>query len=500
MSTQAQTDQAQAQTTTESSGNLDRLLDDVTKVFKPTKAGNKVVTEGLAALIESIQTGYGTVSKDSPEVLDLIEEMIGDIDRRLSDQMNLIIHHEKFQKLEGTWRGLRHMVDRTETVSSLKIKVLNVSKAELFSDLKNRSVTGWDQSKLFKKVYEQHYDQAGGEPIGVLIGDYEFGPSSDDVTLLRGISKVAAASHAPFIASASPELLDMESWTELQNPVDLRSKAEMKENAAWNSLRNEEEARYLGLTMPRFLARLPYGSKTHRLDGFNFEEDTDGSDHGKYCWANAAYAFGGNINRAFYETGWTANIRGLESGGKVENLPFHLFPTDDGDTDAKCPTEIAVGGRRLKELDDIGLIPLGHYANTDYACFFAAQSLKRPKEYFEASATADEKLGCRLPYMFSTCRFAHYLNVMMRDKIGNGMEVGQVQNFLNNWIQNFVIDSTDEELKAKHPLRAAEVEVSEAPGDPGFYRAVFKLRPHFQLEGLNASMRLEANVRVQPSK
>jgi type VI secretion system protein ImpC len=495
MSTQAQ---GEARRTTVEhageSGALDQLLAAVDKLKPRTDEARKEIQGAVTKLFEHILSDYDNISKDSPEVLDKIEQAIAEIDRRLTKQLNAIIHHDNFQKLEGSWRGLHHMVSHTESSDQLKVKVFNVTKGELFRTFKGKSAAGWDQTEIFKKIYEAEYGTPGGSPFGALIGDFEFGPSGQDVQVLRGMSKVAATAHAPFIAAAAPELLGMESWTELDNPRDLRKVIDSKEHMAWRSLREDEDSRYIGLTMPRFLARVPYGKKTEPLDAFDFEEEVDGSDHSRYCWANAAYAFGANINRAFYENGWTTQIRGLESGGVVENLPCHVFPTDDGGIDAKCPTEIAITDRREKELADIGLIPLSHYKNTDYSCFFGAQSLKKPAQFMESQATANEALSCRLPYLFSTCRFAHYLKCMVRDKVGSFMEAEDMQIWLNRWITSYVVDGGDEVVKAQKPLKEAQVEVTPIEGDPGNYRAVFRLRPHFQLEGLTASLRLVSNL------
>ncbi len=485
-----------AGTTTTQESALDRMLSVVDALRPKSEEAKREIQDAVSTLFEHILGDYENISKETPEVLDKIERVIAEIDRRLTSQLNLILHHADFQKLEGSWRGLHHLVSGTETSDQLKIKVINISKKEVYKQLKGKDRAGWDQTELFKKIYEEEYGTPGGQPFGVLIGDYEFGHTGPDVQVLRGMSKIAATAHAPFIAAASSELLGMESWTELPNPRDLRKVQDSVEHAAWRSLREDEDARYLGLAMPRFLARVPYGSKTEPVESFDFEEDTDGSDHTKYTWSNAAYAMGANINRAFYENGWTTQIRGLESGGIVENLPTHLFPTDDGGVDAKCPTEIAITDRREKELADIGLMPLSHYKNSDYACFFGAQSLKKPTKYLDADAQANENLSCRLPYLFSTCRFAHYLKCMVRDKIGSFMEQDEMQKWLTNWIMAYVLrGGGDESLKAKKPLADARVEVTSIEGDPGNYRAVFYLRPHFQLEGLTASLRLVSKLK-----
>jgi len=450
---------------------------------------DKILTE--SPIVEQIANGIESIPTDCPEdIRNQIEQIIAKMECRLESQMNLIIHHEKFQKLEGSWRGLHYMVAATETSDMLKIRVINVSKTELHRAFKGKSVVGWEQTVIFKKIYEEEYGTPGGRPFGVLIGDYEFGPSGLDVQVLRGMSKVASTAHAPFIASASAELLDLQSWKELNDSRDLRKAIDTIYHIAWNSLREDEDSRYIGLAMPRFLSRVPYGEKTNPIETFCFEEDVEANDHTKYCWANAAYAFGTNINRSFYENGWTTQIRGLESGGIVENLPCHVFPADDGGLDAKCPTEIAITDRREKELADIGLIPLSHYKNTDYCCFFGAQSLKRASQYLDAEATHNEALFCRMPYLFAICRIAHYIKCMVRDKVGSFMEASDMQVWLNKWIASYVIDDGDEMAKAHKPLRYARIEVTNIEGNPGLYRAILYLQPHFQLEGLTAPLRL----------
>ncbi len=483
----------------EQGGALDQLLGVVDKLKPRSEEAKREIGGQVKTLFAHILKDYDTISNESPEVLDKIERVIAEIDRQLTSQINRIIHHDQFQKLEGSWRGLFHLVSNTETSDQLKVKVFNVSKGELYKAFKGKATAGWDQTEIFKKIYEEEYGMPGGQPFGVLIGDYEFGPSGQDVQVLRGMSKVASTAHAPFIAAAGADLLDMQSWTELNNPRDLRKVIDSKAHMAWRSLREDEDSRYIGLTMPRFLSRVPYGANTEPLEAFDFEEEVDGSDHTSYCWSNSAYAFGANINRSFYENGWTTQIRGLESGGVVSNLPCHVFPTDDGGLDAKCPTEIAITDRREKELSDIGLIPLSHYKNTDYSCFFGAQSLKKPTQYLDADATSNEALSCRLPYLFATCRFAHYLKCMVRDKVGSFMEAGDLQTWLNRWITSYVVDGGDEVVKAQKPLKEAQVEVTPIEGDPGNYRAIFRLRPHFQLEGLTASLRLVSNLKQKGS-
>jgi len=431
------------------------------------------------------------------DVIASIQSIIAELDHKLTAQVNAILHKEEFQKLEGAWRGLHYLVNNTETDEMLKIRVVNIRKDELHKTLKRYKGTNWDQSPMFKKIYGAEYDQFGGEPFGCLVGDYHFDHGPVDVETLSEMSKISAAAHCPFITGAAPSLMQMDSWQELSNPRDLTKIFTTPEYASWRSLRESEEAQYLGLAMPRFLARLPYGQKTNPVDEFAFEEDTVGSDHGKYGWANSAYAMATNITRAFKLYGWCSRIRGVESGGAVAGLPVHTFPTDDGGVDMKCPTEIAIGDRRESELAKAGLMPLIHKKNSDFAAFIGAQSLHKPAEYDDPDATANANLGARLPYLFATCRFAHYLKCIVRDKVGSFKERADMQRWLNDWIMNYVDGDpsiSSDETKAKRPLAAAEVVVEDVEGNPGYYSSKFYLRPHYQLEGLTVSLRLVSKL------
>jgi type VI secretion system protein ImpC len=420
---------------------------------------------------------------------------IGEIDKRLSAQLNEVMHHPDFQKLEGTWRGLQYLVQQTETGESLKLRVLNVSKRDLAKDL--QKAVEFDQSALFKKVYEEEYGQLGGEPYGLLVGDYEFSRHPEDIGLLKMISNVAAAAHAPFVAAASPKLFNFDRFTELSAPRDLAKIFMGVEHAAWKSFRETEDARYVALTLPHVLGRLPYGENFKKVDAFNFEEFVDGKDHDKYLWMNATWAYAARITDAFAKDGWFARTRGVEGGGKVEGLPVHTFPTDDGDVAMKCPTEIAISDRREFELSNLGFLPLLHSKNRDFAVFMGAQSCQKPKAYFDPAANANAELSTKFNYLLCTSRFAHYLKVMARDRIGSFTEVGDCQRWLNDWIMNYVISTPETagpELKAQKPLADARVEVREVKGKPGWFEAVAWLRPHFQLETLTTSMRLVAEV------
>ncbi|CBA29039.1 hypothetical protein CTU_12160 [Cronobacter turicensis z3032] len=464
--------------------------------FKPRSDQTRSAVEGaVKTLAEQALVNAVTLSDDAYKC---IASIIAEIDRKLSEQINLILHHDEFQTLESAWRGLHYLVTHTETDEKLKLRFLDISKTDLRRTMKRYKGVAWDQSPLFKKVYEEEYGQLGGEPYGCLVADYYFDHSAPDVDLLASLAKVAASAHVPFITGASPSVLQMESWQELSNPRDLtKIFTQNLEYAAWNSLRLAEDSRYIGLAMPRFLARLPYGIRTNPVDEFHFEETTDGADHSKYVWSNAAYAMAVNINRSFKEYGWCTLIRGVESGGVVEGLPCHTFPTDDGGIDMKCPTEIAISDRREAELAKNGFIPLVHRKNTDYAAFIGAQSLQKPAEYYDADATANANLSARLPYMFACSRFAHYLKCIVRDKIGTFKERDDMQRWLNDWIMNYVdADPTNSSLetKSRRPLAAAEVIVEDVEGNPGYYQAKFFLRPHFQLEGLTVSLRMVAKL------
>jgi type VI secretion system protein ImpC len=465
------------------------------KEFKPkTDEAKSAVEQAVQTLAQQALSQTQLIGKD---VVKTIEDMIAAIDRKLSEQVNQILHHEDFQKLEGAWRGLHYLVNNTETDELLKIRVMNVSKAELGKTLKRYKGTNWDQSPIFKRVYEEEYGQFGGEPFGTLVGDYHFDQSAPDVEMLGEMAKVAAAAHAPFITGVSPTVMQMGSWQELANPRDLTKIFGTPEYAAWRSLRESEDSKYLGLAMPRFLARLPYGARTNPVEAFNFEEDTGAADHGKYTWANAAYAMATNINRSFKEYGWCSRIRGIESGGAVQGLPTHTFPTDDGGVDMKCPTEIAISDRREAELAKNGFMPLVHRKNSDFAAFIGAQSLHKPAEYDDPDASANANLAARLPYLFATCRFAHYLKCIVRDKVGSFKERDDMQRWLQDWILQYVDGGpahSSESTKARKPLAAAEVVVEEVEGNPGYYSSKFFLRPHYQLEGLTVSLRLVSKL------
>ncbi len=489
--TTTQTQSPIAQTTEELSDFASLLQ----KEFKPrTEQAQEAVESAVKTLAEQALQNAQVISDDT---IASIESIIAAIDQKLTTQINQILHHAEFQRLESAWRGLHYLVTNTETDEMLKIRFMNISKNELARTLKKYKGTAWDQSPIFKKIYEEEYGQFGGQPYGCLVADYHFDHSPPDVELLRGMAQIAAAAHAPFIAGASPSVMQMDSWQELSNPRDLTKIFQTPEYSAWRSLRESDDSRYIGLAMPRFLARLPYGAKTDPVDDFDFEEDVEGTDHNKYVWANSAYAMAANINRAFKMYGWCTRIRGVESGGAVEGLPTHTFPTDDGGVDMKCPTEIAISDRREAELAKNGFMPLIHRKNSDFAAFIGAQSLQKPAEFDDPDATANANLSARLPYLFAACRFAHYLKCIVRDKIGSFKERDDMQSWLHRWVMNYVDGdptNSSEATKSRKPLSAAEVVVEDVEGNPGYYNARFYLRPHYQLEGLTVSLRLVAKL------
>jgi type VI secretion system protein ImpC len=441
--------------------------------------------------VSQVLAGSLTFNKDAENS---IKHCIAQIDLALSKQLNVILHHPDFQKLEASWRGLRYLMNQSETGTMLKIKVLNASKRELMRDFEK--ATDWDQNALYKKIYEEEYGTFGGDPFGALIGDYEFTKHPDDIDLLKQISGVAAAAHAPFLTAASPDLLSLDSFTELNAPRDLAKKFDTVEYAKWHSFRDSDDSRYVGLCLPRVLMRMPYGAASKPIDAFRYEEGVDGKDHSKYLWGNAAYALGARLTNAFARHGWTAAIRGVENGGLVEGLPTHTFAGVEGETQLKCPTEVIIPDRREKELADLGFIPLMHCKGRDFAAFFSVQSAQKPKKYDKEAANANARLSAQLPYIFAVSRFAHYLKVMMRDKIGSYQSRSDCERELNQWITQYVTpdDNALPSVKASHPLRDARIEVSEVPGKPGAYRAVAFLKPHFQLDELAVSLRLVADL------
>ena len=479
-------------TTVEGVNLLDQVLS-ATKQTEPDHAQDLVKN-----LVEQAMKGTVTFDRNLTKTFD---KAIAAIDAKMSAQLNAIMHSEKFVKLEGSWRGLHYLVMNSETGTSLKIRLLNCTKRDLNRDL--TKAVEFDQSQLFKKIYENEFGTPGGEPYGALIGDFEWGNHPDDIETLRLISNVSAASFAPFLSAAGAGMFGFSDWTELSKPRDLAKIFDTAEYMKWRGFRDSEDSRFVSLCMPRVLSRVPYGQDTKPIEEFNYEEapyDATGAakplEHNEYCWMNAAYVMGTKMTDAFAKYGFCTAIRGAEGGGKVDNLPTHLFKSDDGDTDAKCPAEIAITDRREFELSSLGFLPICHYKNTDYAVFFGGQTVQKPKKYDRPEATANAAISARLPYIMATSRFAHYLKVMARDKIGSFMEATDCEKWLNRWILNYVNSNevAGAESKAKYPLREARVEVKEIPGKPGSYNAVAYLRPWLQMEELTTSLRMVAKI------
>jgi type VI secretion system protein ImpC len=470
-------------------GLLDQIVDEGR--FGKDPAARERGKDLVKQFVQQVLEGSMTIARDADA---MINARIAQIDHLLSLQLNEIMHAPELQKLEASWRGLKYLISNSETGAGLKIKVLNVSKKELLRDLQR--APEFDQSALWKKVYEEEFGMFGGAPFGALLGDYEFGKSGQDIELLEKISQVAAAAHAPFLTAASADMFNLESFTQIDQPRDLAKVFDTTEYARWKSFRQSEDSRYVALTVPHILMRLPYGKDNVPVEEFNYEEGVDGTDHSKYLWGNAAWALGARLTNAYAMYGWCACIRGVESGGLVEGLPVHNFKTDEGDVAMKCPTETPITDRREKELADLGFVPLVHCKGTDYAAFFSVQSAQKPKVYDQPAASANARISAQLPYILAVSRFAHYLKAMMRDKIGGYTSQSEAQSFLNRWISQYVVSNDDApfNVKAQRPLKEARVDVSEIPGKPGCYRAVAFLRPHFQLDELTISMRLVADL------
>ena len=479
----------------EQSSLLDRIVEEGR--FTHSDAARERGKDLVKTFVQEVLQRAATVPKDAETA---INARIAQIDKLVSAQLNEVMHHPDFQKLEGSWRGLRYLLDQSETGEALKIKIFNVKKTELLRDLQRAAE--FDQSALFKKVYEEEFGVFGGAPFSALIGDYEFGPKPEDMELIEKVAQVAASAHAPFLSAASPDMINLDSFTNLGSHRDIGKVFDNSAFAKWKSFRQSDDSRYVGLTLPHVLMRLPYGADTRPVEAFSYEEGVDGTDHSKYLWGNAAYAMGARLTGAFAKHGWCAAIRGVEGGGLVEGLPAHTFRTDEGDVALKCPTEVAVTDRREKELADNGFIPLVHCKNTDYAAFFSVQSCNKPKTYDKEAANANARLSAQLPYIFAMSRFAHYLKAMMRDKLGSFMSRSDCQRFLNQWINNYVCadDNASQSVKAQLPLREAAIEVQEIPGKPGAYRAIAFLKPHFQLDELSVSLRLVADLPASARK
>lgn len=487
----SQAAQGGASTSTEELGLLDRIVQEGKMAIEPSQ---KAYAKTLLGQFATQILDEGMKTAPDKGVVAMINERVAEIDRILTDQLNAIMHDDEFQKLEASWRGLHDMVKGTETGPTLKLRLLNVSKKELLKDLE--TAVDHDMSMLFKKVYEEEYGTFGGSPYSLLVGDYYFGRHPQDIALLQRLSKVAAAAHAPFIAAAAPSLFDMSEFTELGVPRDLSKIFESAELASWRGFRETEDSRYVALVLPRYAARLPYGAKTVPVESFNFEEDVNGKDHSKYLWANSAYQLGLRITDAYAKHSWTTAIRGVEGGGKIAGMTAHTYKTDEGDVVLKCPTEVTITDRREKELNDLGFIAAVNSKGSDFAAFFGGQTVNKPKLYNLDAANANAALSSRLPYVLAASRFAHYIKVIMRDKVGSFQTRQSVETYLNNWLSSYVLLSPNatQGEKARFPLAEGRVDVTEVAGKPGSYSATVFLRPHFQMEELTTSIRLVAEL------
>ncbi|MGO4376668.1 type VI secretion system contractile sheath large subunit [Pseudoduganella sp. RAF53_2] len=482
--------QAMPAAAAESLDLLDRIVEE-SKVAK-SSAEHERARDIIAELVNQVVQGTVTVSHNLSATLDA---RVAELDRLISAQLSAIMHAPAFQKLEQSWTGLHYLVRNSATGPGLKVRMLNATKRELVRDF--QSALEFDQSVMFKKVYEEEFGTFGGAPYAALLGDFEITRQPEDMYFIEQMSHVAAASHAPFITAAAPGLFGLESFGELGKPRDLAKVLDTVEYAKWKAFRDSEDSRYVGLALPRFLGRLPFNPVDGTtVEGFNFVEDVDGTDHERYLWCNAAYAFGAKLTKAFEEFGWCAAIRGVEGGGLVDDLPTHTFKTDEGEVALKCPTEVAITDRREKELSDLGFIALVHCKNTAYAAFFGAQSAQKARRYSSEAANANAVLSSQLQYIFAVSRIAHYMKAMMRDKVGSFSSASSVEDFLNRWLMKYVLldDNASQEQKAQFPLREASVQVHEVPGRPGVFRAVSFLRPHFQLDELTVSLRLVAEL------
>ena len=460
------------------------LLDEIVTAtkLKPKDEAYSLAKKGVEALIAQLVEPGRKVEKVSKATVD---EMIAEIDKKLSLQVDAILHHPEFQKLESSWRSLNFLVDKTDFRENIRLELLNVSKEDLLEDFEDApEVT---KSGLYKTVYTAEYGQFGGKPYGNIIADYEFGPGPQDIKLLQHVASVASMAHAPFIAAAGPEFFGLEDFNGLPNVKDLKSTFEGPQYIKWNSFRESEDSRYVSLTLPRFLLRLPYGPDTKPVKTFNYEEDVSAS-HEDYLWGNTAFAFATRITDSFAKYRWCTNIIGPLGGGAVEDLPIHQFESM-GAIQTKIPTEVLVSDRREFELAEEGFISLAMRKGSDNACFFSANSVQKPKSFGISpegkEAELNYKLGTEMPYMFVANRLAHYLKVIQRENIGSWKERTDLDRELNAWIRQYIADQDNPsaETRSRRPLRQAQITVEDVEGEPGWYRVGLKVRPHFKYMG-----------------
>ncbi len=486
---------SQTESVVEEKGLLETLFDKVDLAIpeKPVNMESEQAGDRLSLAVSQFIRAIAA-SGQPVEKLDkvVVDNVIAQIDQKISAQINEIMHSERFQALESSWRGLKFLVDRTDFNANIKIEVLNVSKEELMEDFEDAPEPS--QTALYRHIYIDEYDTPGGEPIGAMVANYEFNRSPQDISLLRNVSKIAAGTHAPFLGSAGKEFFGVKSIDEIPRIPDLSALFEQAEYQQWNGFRESEDSRYVGLTTPRFLIREPYGKDTIPVKAFDFEEDVAG-DHEKYLWANSTFAMATNLVRSFAQNGWCVNIRGPQAGGLVGDLPIHTFKSG-GDTETKIPTEILISDRKEFEFAELGFIPMSFYKNKDFACFFSAHAVQKPKKYKDPEATANSKLCANLPYLFLVSRLAHYLKVIQRENIGAAKEKGDLQLELESWISELVTKDPHPgvEQKAKWPLSAATLKVTDFADSPGFYRVEMQVRPHFQVEGVNVNLSLVSQL------
>ncbi|MCW6030950.1 type VI secretion system contractile sheath large subunit [Pantoea sp. JK] len=448
------------------------------------------VTAAMQVFLTRLKISGAKVEKLDKNLLD---HHIAELDRQISRQLDAVMHHDEFQKVESAWRGLKSLVDKTDFRQNVKIEVLDVSKDDLRQDFEDSPEI--IQSGLYLQTYVAEYDTPGGEPIGAVISAYVFDASAQDVALLRNLSKVAASAHMPFIGSVGPQFFLKDSMEEVAAIKDIGNYFDRAEYIKWKSFRDTDDSRYIGLTMPRVLGRLPYGPDTVPVRSFNYIEEVKGPDHDKYLWTNASFAFAANMVQSFISNGWCVQIRGPQAGGAVQDLPIHLYDLGTGNQ-VKIPSEVMIPETREFEFANLGFIPLSYYKNRDYACFFSANSTQKPALYDTADATANSRINARLPYIFLLSRIAHYLKLIQRENIGTTKDRRLLELELNTWVRTLVTEMTDpgDELQSSHPLRDAKVLVEDIEDNPGFFRVKLFAIPHFQVEGMDVNLSLVSQM------